>query len=47
MAIPVTQALVNNGVVEVTWGDGHESKYHHMWLRDNCACGRGRCSLCG
>ena len=22
----------------VTWDDGHESRYHYMWLRDNCAC---------
>jgi len=42
MAVPVTHAVINdsdpNGVVEVTWSDGHASKYHYMWLRDNCAC---------
>ncbi len=22
--------------VQVTWGDGRECDYHHIWLRDNC-----------
>jgi alpha-ketoglutarate-dependent taurine dioxygenase/DUF971 family protein len=22
----------------VTWKDGHRSKFHHIWLRDNCTC---------
>jgi len=24
--------------VLVCWEDGHQSIYHHMWLRDNCVC---------
>jgi alpha-ketoglutarate-dependent taurine dioxygenase/DUF971 family protein len=22
----------------LTWGDGHHSGFHHIWLRDNCTC---------
>jgi alpha-ketoglutarate-dependent taurine dioxygenase/DUF971 family protein len=22
----------------ITWKDGHHSKFHHIWLRDNCTC---------
>ena len=24
--------------IAVTWKDGHRSKFHHIWLRDNCTC---------
>jgi alpha-ketoglutarate-dependent taurine dioxygenase/DUF971 family protein len=24
--------------IVVTWKDGHCSKFHHIWLRDNCTC---------
>ncbi|CAK9441469.1 uncharacterized protein LODBEIA_P53370 [Lodderomyces beijingensis] len=24
--------------IEVTWSDGKKSKYHNIWLRDNCHC---------
>jgi alpha-ketoglutarate-dependent taurine dioxygenase len=24
--------------VRIKWTDGHSSTYHHLWLRDNCAC---------
>jgi gamma-butyrobetaine dioxygenase len=24
--------------VELTWGDGSTSTFHHLWLRDNCPC---------
>lgn len=27
-----------NDFLEITWGDGHVSKFHHLWLRDNCSC---------
>ena len=31
--------LVNEGDgLAVTWGDGHESRYRAVWLRDNCSC---------
>ena len=26
------------GALEIAWGDGHLSRFHHIWLRDNCAC---------
>lgn len=26
------------GILEITWGDGRESKFHHRWLLDNCRC---------
>eukprot|EP00124_Ichthyophonus_hoferi_P001520 Ihof_evm5s81 gene=Ihof_evmTU5s81 len=25
-------------ILQVTWQDGHKSKYHTTWLRDNCNC---------
>jgi hypothetical protein len=24
--------------VEVVWADGASARFHHVWLRDNCAC---------
>lgn len=24
--------------IVITWQDGHRSKFHHIWLRDNCTC---------
>ena len=24
--------------IEITWDDGGKDAYHHIWLRDNCAC---------
>ena len=24
--------------VEIKWSDGHLSKFHFLWLRDNCPC---------
>lgn len=24
--------------IEVIWGDGERARFHHIWLRDNCAC---------
>ena len=24
--------------VEIEWSDGHQSKFHFLWLRDNCPC---------
>jgi len=35
---PIVEAAISNGTVRVKWADGGEAKYHHMWLRDNCAC---------
>ena len=28
----------NTSAIRVRWADGHTSTYHHIWLRDNCAC---------
>jgi gamma-butyrobetaine dioxygenase len=22
----------------LAWGDGRQSTFHHLWLRDNCLC---------
>lgn len=38
MNLPLTAATVNNGTVDVTWADGQQGRFHHFWLRDNCAC---------
>ncbi len=38
MDILLTGAKVNGDTVDVSWTDGQTSRYHHMWLRDNCAC---------
>ncbi len=38
LEIPVVAAAIHKDVVEVRWADGRETKYHAMWLRDNCAC---------
>jgi gamma-butyrobetaine dioxygenase len=31
-------AFVEAGHVKVVWADSRESKFHALWLRDNCAC---------
>jgi gamma-butyrobetaine dioxygenase len=33
---PLTEAGVDDGVVGVTWADGHQGRFHFIWLRDNC-----------
>lgn len=40
METPLATAALNNGTVDITWADGHHARYHHMWLRDNCACSK-------
>lgn len=32
------QVSVHPAWVEVVWSDGRTSRYHHIWLRDNCPC---------
>jgi gamma-butyrobetaine hydroxylase len=32
----ITGASVEHRWVQVTWVDGRLSRYHHLWLRDNC-----------
>jgi gamma-butyrobetaine dioxygenase len=34
----ILQATMNNKSIEIEWGDGHQSAYHHVWLRHNCGC---------
>jgi [2-(trimethylamino)ethyl]phosphonate dioxygenase len=33
------QIGVQDSRLRVEWPDGHESRYHAIWLRDNCQCG--------
>ena len=39
---PETPAIVaatgTDRWVTVTWADGLSARFHHVWLRDNCAC---------
>ena len=35
-SIPIETFRVNRECVHVTWRDGRQSDYHHIWLRDNC-----------
>ncbi len=34
---PVVEAAIEDGVIWVKWADGHQGRYHFIWLRDNCA----------
>jgi gamma-butyrobetaine dioxygenase len=34
----VTDAVNAARWVEVSWADGASARFHHVWLRDNCAC---------
>lgn len=36
----VEQAATDGKIVTVTWADGYQSRYHALWLRDNCAAER-------
>lgn len=36
----ISSVETNVGVIRVAWADGHMSTYHHIWLRDNCACNK-------
>lgn len=35
----ISAVTMADGRVGVAWGDGHESRFHGVWLRYNCACG--------
>lgn len=39
-AVRIAAARVVGSAVEVRWGDGHVSRFHHVWLRDNCPLSR-------
>lgn len=34
----ITTAALEKSHLVVTWGDGHESRYHPLWLRHQCTC---------
>ena len=34
----ITTAALHPAWVEVAWSDGRTSRFHHIWLRDNCPC---------
>jgi gamma-butyrobetaine dioxygenase len=36
----IVGAVVKPGWVEVVWSDSRVSRFHNIWLRDNCACAR-------
>src|SRR5829696_1623559 len=36
----LTDSLVGPSCVAVVWSDGRHSRFHHIWLRDNCPCER-------
>ncbi len=34
----ITATRLASRGIEIEWGDGHRSYFHHIWLRDNCPC---------
>ena len=40
--IGIEAIQAQNQYLEVSWSDGDRSRYHYMWLRDNCSC-----AVCG
>ena len=38
----ISSAHMDGSQVSITWEDGHESRFHPMWLRHQCAC-----EICG
>ncbi len=34
----ITSAAINEGHLEIGWGDGHLSTFHPLWLRHQCSC---------
>ena len=34
----IERAVARSGWVEVVWSDGRSSRFHDIWLRDNCPC---------
>jgi gamma-butyrobetaine dioxygenase len=36
--VAVADAVCHDRWVEVTWTDRRSSRFHHLWLRDNCPC---------
>ncbi len=36
--IPIKESKIDNEIISITWKDETKSKFHSIWLRDNCAC---------
>ena len=34
----IDSAVIRDGHIELTWVNGEQSRFHGMWLRDQCAC---------
>ena len=34
----LTSAIADKDILSVTWADGHESRFHAIWLRHQCWC---------
>ena len=34
----ISQIKHGVGQLIIDWADGHQSRFHHLWLRDNCFC---------
>lgn len=34
----ISSVVNDEGTIKVNWADGHTSRFHYIWLRDNCAC---------
>jgi gamma-butyrobetaine dioxygenase len=40
MALTITAHETLDDAIQLTWSDGRESRFHHVWLRDNCPTSR-------
>ena len=38
----IVNASIDDSQLTITWGDGHHSSYHPLWLRHQC-----ECKVCG
>lgn len=38
LAIGITSIVQEPSALRVIWSDNHISRFHYVWLRDNCAC---------
>jgi len=38
----IIMLLDSERALTVNWGDGHQSLFHYVWLRDNCPCPQSR-----
>ena len=43
----VQSANIDDGHLEISWGDGHRSRFHPIWLRHQCECDTCGTSLNG